>query len=265
MPEGQRRWLDLGELWAHRELLAMLALKDIQVRYRQTVAGAAWALLQPLLTMLVFSVIFGHFARMPSDGVPYPVFALAGLLPWQFFAAVVHNASASLVGQANLVTRIYFPRLLLPVSVLGAALVDLAIAILVLLVVMLAYGMPWQPGMLALPVLVLAASFTALGVGTLMAALTVSYRDFRFVVPFMLQIWLFASPVIYPPSLVPEGLRWLLYLNPMAGVIDGFRAAFLGRQLDAGAVALSLAVASAVFVLAIAYFRRVERRFADVI
>ncbi|MGD9583391.1 MAG: ABC transporter permease [Lysobacterales bacterium] len=259
------RMLDWRELWAYRELLWVLTARDIKVRYKQTVLGAAWAVLRPVLTMLIFSVVFGRLAKMPSDGVPYPVFVYAALLPWTFFAAAISTSGQSLVGSTHLVSKVYFPRLIIPLSSIGAGLVDLAISTGILLLLMLWYGVGWTANLLAAPLLLLAVIFTALGVGTLLSALTVAYRDFTHITPFMVQIWMYVTPVVFPLSLVPEKWRWALYLNPMTGLVEGFRSAFLGRPFDLTGIALSAAMAVAIFLLGVAYFEKVERRFADII
>lgn len=265
--EPARGWrlLDLGELWAYRELLWVLTRRDVKVRYKQTVLGAAWAVIQPVTIMIVFSAVFGRLAGVPSEGYPYPVFVYAALLPWTFFANAVTASSHSLVGSAPLVTKTWFPRLLIPLASVGAGLVELAISTVILVLIMAWYGVAWTLGLLAAPLLVAGVVFTALGVGTWLAALTVAYRDFRHVVPFLVQVWMFVTPVIYPTGLVPESWRWLLVLNPMTGLVDGFRAAFLGRPFDLPALGVSALVAAAVFVVGVAYFERVERRFADII
>ena len=265
--EPRKGWraLDLQELWAYRELLFVLTMRDIKVRYKQTVLGFSWAIIQPAMMMLVFSVFFGGLAKMPSDGHPYPLFVYSGLLPWTFFQTAVGSASSSLLNSSHLVTKVYFPRLMIPLSAIGSGLADFLIATMVLFVLMAIYGGTFGLSLLLAPFLILGVVFIALGVGTFLAALTVSYRDFRYVVPFMLQFWMFATPVIYPASLVPEKWRMLLYLNPMAGMIEGFRAAFLGSTLNLGAVALSLATAALIFAVGVAYFEKVERRFADII
>jgi lipopolysaccharide transport system permease protein len=264
-PRRGWRSLDFKELWAYRELLWVLTLRDIKVRYKQTVLGVAWAVIQPVMTMIVFSIFFGRLARMPSDGFPYPVFVYAALLPWTFFANAVVGSANSLVGSANLISKVYFPRLIIPLSSVGAGLVDFAISAVILLVMMLVYGVGWSVNLLLAPALVLAVIFTALGVGTLLSALTVAYRDFRYVVPFLIQLWMFVTPVVYPASLVPERWQWLFYLNPMAGLIEGFRAAFLGRPFDVVGLSISFTVAVAFFLAGILYFEKVERRFADII
>ena len=256
---------NLRELWAYRELLWVLAARDIKVRYKQTVLGVLWALIQPLASMMIFTLIFGRLAKMPSDGYPYPVFVFAALLPWTFFASSVSTASESVVGSAQVVSKVYFPRLIIPLSSVGAGLVDFAVSSVVLLAMLAYYQVGWSINLLAAPVLVAAVIFTSLGVGTLIAALNVSYRDFRYVVPFLVQFWMFATPVVYPVSLIPERWQWVLYLNPMAGLIDGFRACFLGRAFDPAGIAISAAMAMLFFAAGIIYFGRVERRFADVI
>lgn len=259
------RALDLGELWRFRELLWVLTERDIRVRYKQTVLGCAWAVIQPVMMMVVFSIFFGTLARMPADGLPYPIFVYAGLLPWTFFANSISSASGSLVGSSNLVSKVYFPRLVIPLSSAGSCLADFAIAVVVLLLMMLWYGVGWSWNLAFAPLLVAGTIFIALGVGIFLAALTVAYRDFRYVVPFMVQFWMFATPVVYPASLVPAEWRWLLFLNPMAGFIEGFRSAFLDRPFDWLAIGISMSVAIGVFAAGVAYFERVERRFADII
>lgn len=264
-PRRGFRLLDLRELWAYRELLWVLTARDVKVRYKQTVLGAAWAILRPVLTMVIFSVVFGTLARLPSDGLPYPIFVFAALLPWTFFATAVGASGQSLVGSANLVSKVYFPRLIIPLASVGTALVDLLIATGILLAMMAWYGVGWTSNLLAAPLLLIGLVVAALGVGTLLSALTVAYRDFTHITPFLLQIWMYVTPVIYPVSIVPERWQWLLYLNPMTGLIEAFRSAFLGRPFDWAGIGLSCAVALVVFLVAIAYFERVERRFADIV
>ena len=265
--EPSRGWraVDLGELWAYRELIWVLTVRDVKVRYKQTVLGVTWAVIQPVLTMVVFSIFFGRLAKIPSDGYPYPVFVYAALLPWLFFAGSVSQSAGSLVGSAHLVSKVYFPRLIIPIAGIGVGLVDLAISTCVLLVVMVVYGVGFGAHLLLAPLLLIAVVLTALGVGIGLCALNVAYRDFRYVVPFMIQIWLFLTPVVYPVTMVPERWHWLIFLNPMSGIIEGFRAAFLGKPFDLGALGISAMVAVAMFVAGVAYFERVERRFADII
>ena len=243
----------------------MLTARDVKVRYKQTVLGAGWAIIQPFMTMVVFSIIFGGFAKMPSDGFPYPVFVYAGLLPWTFFASSLTRSGSSVVSSAHLISKVYFPRVIIPLSSVGADIVDLAISTTVLLVIMLYFGVAWSLNLLAAPLLLVLVAFMALGVGTLISALNVAYRDFGFLTPFLVQLWMFATPVIYPASLVPEKWRWLLYLNPMAGIIEGFRSAFLGRPFDLWPIGLSLLMAIFLFLTGVLYFEKVERRFADII
>lgn len=263
-PKGWRM-LDWRELWAYRELLWVLAARDVAVRYKQAVLGAAWAIIRPFTTMVIFSVVFGQFAKMPSDGYPYPVFVYAGLLPWTFFAGSIAASGQSLVGSAHLVSKVYFPRLLIPLASAGAGLIDLLISTAILLLMMVWYGVDWSWHLAAAPILLVAVVFTALGIGTLLSALTVQYRDFAHLTPFILQIWMYVTPVIFPVSLVPERWRWSLYLNPMTGLVEGFRSAFLARPFDLVGLGISFTVAIGIFALGVAYFEKVERRFADII
>jgi lipopolysaccharide transport system permease protein len=264
-PHRGWRWIDFGELWAYRELLFVLTMRDIKVRYKQTAIGAAWAILQPFMTMVVFTIFFGQLAKMPSDGYPYPVFVYSALVPWTFFANAITSASSSLVGSAHLVSKVYFPRLIIPLAAVVVGIVDFVIATSIVLAMMLLYGVSWTINLLITPMLLLATAFTALGAGTCLSALTVAYRDFRYVVPFMVQLWMFVTPVVYPASLVPLQWRWLFYLNPMSGLIEGFRSAFLGKAFDCAGLAFSAVIAVALLIAGLAYFKRVERRFADVI
>ena len=265
-PAGAWPGFDLPELWRYRGLLFFLVWREIKVRYAQTVLGAAWAVLQPLLTTVVFTVIFGWFAKLPSDGVPYPLFALAALVPWTYFNTAVSGASNSLVANTSLVTKVYFPRLVIPGASVLAALLDLIVSLLALLALMLVYRMiPSLGKAMLLPLSVLVMLLTAAGVGCWLSALNIQYRDVRYVVPFLLQLWMYASPVVYSLSLVPQPYRLAYSLNPMAGAIAGFRSALLGTGgptvTEFGA---SLGVACLVFVGGAAYFRRTERVFADV-
>lgn len=259
------RMLDWRELWAYRELLWVLTARDVKVRYKQTVLGAAWAIIRPFTTMVIFSVVFGQLAKMPSDGYPYPVFVYAALLPWTFFSNAVTTSGQSLVGSAHLVSKVYFPRLIIPLASAGSGLIDLLISTGILLLMMQWYGLGWSWNLLAAPFLLAAVVFAALGVGTLLSAMTVSYRDFTHIMPFLVQVWLYVTPVIFPVSLVPARWQWVLYLNPMTGLVEGFRAAFLGKPFDVPGLCVSIAVAVALFAMGVAYFERVERRFADII
>lgn len=259
------RMLDWRELWAYRELLWVLTARDVKVRYKQTVLGAAWAIIRPFTTMVIFSVVFGQLAKMPSDGYPYPVFVYAALLPWTFFSNAVTTSGQSLVGSAHLVSKVYFPRLIIPLASAGSGLIDLLISTGILLLMMQWYGLGWSWNLLAAPFLLAAVVFAALGVGTLLSAMTVSYRDFTHIMPFLVQVWMYVTPVIFPVSLVPARWQWVLYLNPMTGLVEGFRAAFLGKPFDVPGLCVSIAVAVALFAMGVAYFERVERRFADII
>jgi lipopolysaccharide transport system permease protein len=258
--------LHLGELWEYRDLLRLLAWRDIKVRYKQTALGAAWAVLQPLLTMAVFSLFFGKLAKIPSDGLPYPVFAFAALVPWGFFSTSLAQASNSLVGNANLIQKVYFPRLVVPISCAGSALVDMCIAFLVLLGFMVGYRIVPSIHAIWLPAFVVLALITSLGAGLWLSALNVRYRDVRYVVPFLLQFWLFATPIAYPSSLLHEPWRTVYGLNPMVGVVEGFRWALLDAKTAPGAIVAASALAAlTLLVTGALYFRRMEATFADVV
>ena len=261
------RVVDLGELWRYRELLYFLTLRDIKVRYKQTVLGAAWAILQPLATMLVFSLFFGRVAGNPSSNVPYSLFVLAGLVPWMFFSNAIAQAGQSVVGNQNLVTKIYFPRLMIPMGAVGAGLVDLAISFVMLMGMMLWFGMTPGWSFVLLPFLTFGLVIAALGVGTLLSALTVAYRDFRYAVPFLVQFWMFATPCIYLQTGVSVGpcLNRLLPLNPVYGLIANLRQAMLGGPIELYSLAVSTAVGIFFLIIGCLYFRRVERDFADII
>jgi lipopolysaccharide transport system permease protein len=257
----------LLDLWRHRELLYFLAWRDIKVRYRQTFLGVAWAILQPLTMMALFTIVFGRFTTLQNatGGIPYAPYALVGLVPWTFFAAAVNSSSQSIALNAQLVTKTSFPRFLIPLAAGSAALMDFlfAFAALLLLLVFYGIGFTWQAALV--PILIVGMLIAAFGVGSLFAALAVSYRDFRFIVPFLLQVWLFSSPVIYPASLVPDIWYWILLLNPLSGLIGGFRASLLSQPVPWAEVATALSLCVAWFVGGTIYFRRVERDFADVI
>jgi lipopolysaccharide transport system permease protein len=265
--EPSRGWRapDVRELRNYLELLWVLILRDIKVRYKQTVLGAAWVILRPLLGTLVFTLVFGVMARIPSDGYPYAIFVYSALLPWNFFAGAVGAAGSSLVGSSGLIGKVYFPRLIIPAASVGSGLLDLAVSSVFLLVLMPLFGVGWSANLLAVPFLAVAVLFFALGVGTLFSALIVAYRDFSAVMVFLLQIWMFATPVVYPSSLVPERWRILLHLNPMAALVEGFRSAFLGKPFDGVGLSVSVALALVVFAGGVAYFGKVEGRFADII
>ena len=258
--------LRLNELWEYRELLYFLVWRDIKVRYKQTALGAAWAIIQPFFTMVVFSIFFGRLAGIPSDGVPYPIFAYCALLPWQLFSHAMAESGNSLVVNQNLITKVYFPRLVIPMAPVLAGLVDFGIAFLVLLGMMVYYGMAPTMAVVTLPLFILLAVATALAVGLWLSALNVQYRDVRYTIPFLTQFWLFSTPIAYPSSLVPEGWRVLYGLNPMAGVVEGFRWALLGTENAPGPMlAVSVAVVVALLVGGLYYFRRMEKTFADVV
>ncbi len=258
--------LDLDSVWHYRELLYFLVWRDVLTRYKQTVIGAAWVILQPLITMLLFTLIFSRLAKMPSDGIPYPVFAYTALLPWSYFAQALARTSNSVVGSSNLVTKIYFPRLLIPIAASIAPVVDLIFSFLVLLVLMVWFKIVPTWGLLSLPLFLGLAVITALAVGLWSSALNVKYRDVGSIVPFVAQIWMYASPVVYPVSMVPEQWRLLYSLNPMVGVIEGFRWALLGTETpDFASMAASAFVVTVLFAGGIVYFKKMEQSFADVI
>ena len=258
--------LNLRELWEYRDLLVFLAWRDITVRYKQTLLGAAWAIIQPLFSMVVFTIFFGRLAGIPSDGTAYPVFTYVALLPWQYFAAAMTQSSNSLVGSSTLLTKVYFPRLVIPLSAVLPPLVDFAIALVVLLGLMVGYRVAPTVNVVLLPAFLLVAVVAALGVGLWLSALNVPYRDVRYAVPFLVQFWMFASPVVYGSGLVPAEWRVLYGLNPMTGVIEGFRWALLGTGPGPGAMtAVSVASALLLLLSGLAYFRRMERTFADVV
>jgi lipopolysaccharide transport system permease protein len=265
--EGGRKWigLDLRALWLHRDLFWFLAWRDVKVRYKQTALGIAWAVLQPVLTMVVFTAIFGKLARVPSEGLPYPIFVYAGLLPWNFFNSAVTNSSNSLVGNAALITKVYFPRLVIPGSAVAAALVDFGIASLILAAMMAWYGVAVTWSILMVLPLAVMTTLTALGVGLWTSTLNVKYRDVRYALPFVLQIWLYVTPVIYPLSFIPPRWRWMLLLNPMSGLTQGFRAALFGSSFPWKSAAISSAMVLLILTGGVLYFRRMEREFADII
>ncbi|MCM8811682.1 MAG: ABC transporter permease [Candidatus Omnitrophica bacterium] len=256
----------LKELWSGRELLYFLVWRDIKVRYKQTALGAAWAVLQPFLTMVVFSIFFGQLAKVPSDGIPYPIFAYCALLPWQLFAFALTESSNSLVANQNLVTKVYFPRMLIPIAAVVAGLVDFMIAFVILIGMMFFYGTTPTPSAVALPLFVVMVLMAAFAIGIWLSALNVKYRDVRYTIPFLTQLWLFLTPIAYPASLVPDVWRPLLGLNPMAGVVEGFRWALLGTTQGPGPLLwVSIVVVLILLVSGIFYFKRTEKFFADII
>lgn len=266
--EPKTGWVpvDFREIWNYRELLYFLTKRDIKVRYKQTVLGGLWAVIQPAFTMLVFTLFFGRLAKMPSDGLPYPIFVYAGLLPWTYFANAVSASGNSLVGSSNLITKVYFPRIVVPASAALAGLLDFFIALFVLAALMIWYQVLPGPGIFLFPFLVALTFLCAVGAGLWLSALNVQYRDIRYAIPFLVQVWMFVSPVIYPVSLVHGNYQWLLALNPMGGVIHAYRAALLGHQpIDWGLLGLSTLIILALFLGGLYYFRRMEKEFADVV
>jgi len=257
--------LNLSELWYYRELLYLLTLRDIKVRYKQTLMGLAWVIIQPLTTMLIFTLVFNRFVRVDTRPMPYPLFAFSGLLPWLFFANAVTNSASSLVLNAHLVTKVYFPRMFIPAATVGTGLVDLAISFVLLIAFALYYGTVWTWSVLLLPVFIMLMALFALGVGLVFSSLTVKYRDLRHALPFLIQIWMFASPVIYPASIVPEKWRWLLLVNPIAAMLEGFRAALTGSSFNWPHIGLAAGIILTLLILSLYIFRRAEDNFADVI
>lgn len=265
-PKSGWRGLDLGELWRYRELAWFLAVRDIKLRYKQTALGIAWAVLQPLFTMILFSIFFGRLGGIPSDGIPYPLFALCALLPWQLFAYALTQSSNSLVNEQRVITKVYFPRLLVPISSVLSGLVDFGVAFVLLFVMMAWYGVMPGWAVFTVPLFVILSVAAALAVGLWLAALNVQYRDFRYTIPFLTQFWMFASPVAYPSSIVPEPWRLVYGLNPMAGVIEGFRWALLNKADPSwGLLGTSTAAVAVLLIGGVFYFRRMEKTFADVV
>lgn len=266
--QPSRGWaaLRLADLWAYRELVYFLTWRDVKVRYKQTVLGAAWAILQPLLTMLIFSLFFGKLAHVPSDGIPYPLFTLAGLVPWTFFSNGLTQASNSLVGNANLITKVYFPRLVAPLATVLAGVIDVILACGVLLAMMAFYRVAPSPSIVWLPLVLLLVVVVALGTGLWLSAMNVQFRDVRYVVPFLAQLWLFATPIAYPSSLLRQPWRTVYAINPMVGAVETFRwCVFHGSTAPVAQAAVSTAIAVAVLVTGAMYFRRMERTFADIV
>jgi lipopolysaccharide transport system permease protein len=266
--EPSRGWtsLKLYELWEYRELLYFLVWRDVKVRYKQTTLGVAWAIIQPVTTMVVFSLFFGRLAKIPSDGVPYPVFSLAALVPWSLFSNGLQQVSSSLVDSSNLIKKVYFPRLAVPVGALLSGMVDFVIAFVVLLLIMFHYGLHPAGNVLFFPLFILLALVTSLGSGLWLSALNVQYRDVRYVVPFMIQLWLFATPIVYPSTMLPEPWRTMYGINPMAGVIEGSRWALLGTDTAPGPIiVVSVLAALALLVSGAFYFRKMEKTFADIL
>jgi len=258
--------LNLRELIRYRELLYFLAWRDIKIRYKQTILGASWAILQPLFTMIVFTIFFGKMAKIPSEGVPYPIFSYAGLLPWTYFSNAVSLSGNSLIGSSNLITKVYFPRLYVPMGSTLAGLVDYVIALTVLVGMMIWYRFAPRVEMLLIPIIMLLCLLASTGVGMWLSAMNVKYRDIKYAIPFLIQLWLFATPVIYPTSMLSEKYKWLMTLNPMTGVIEAHRAMILGNNsIDWLALAISSGIIIFIFITGASYFKRMERYFADLI
>jgi lipopolysaccharide transport system permease protein len=262
-----KKWIpvNLRELWNYRELLSSFTWRDIKIRYKQTALGFLWAIIQPLFMMIIFTVFFGRLAKIPSDGIPYPLFVLAALLPWTLFAEGITRSTSSMITNANIMTKVYFPRLIMPFSGVLSPLVDFVFSFSILIVMMALYGFVPTPNILFLPLFILLALATSLGLGLWLSALNVQYRDFQYTIPFMIQLGLFASPVVYPASLVPESVRFLYGLNPMAGVIEGFRWALLGAEMPGAMILVSVGVVVVLLVSGAFYFRKMEQYYADVV
>lgn len=265
--EANHAWsaIDFSELWSFRELLYFLTWRDIKVRYKQTALGVAWAILQPLITMLVFTLFFGRLAGVPSDNLPYPVFAYAGLLAWTFFANAISTSGNSLVNSTHLITKVYFPRIIIPSAAIAAGLVDFAIAFGIMVVLMAYYRVALTWNIVMFPVVVILITLLALGMGMWLSALNVKYRDIRFALPFIVQLWMFVSPVIYPASFLPEKFRWLLSINPMTGLIEGYRSSLLGLPFNWTSLAASAGITVILLIYSSYSFRRMEKSFADII
>jgi lipopolysaccharide transport system permease protein len=269
--EAKRAWvaLDLRQIWQYRELLYFLTWRDVKVRYRQTLLGAAWAIIQPLFIMLIFTLFFGKLAKVPSDGIPYPLFAYAGLMPWMFFSGAIANSANSLVGNAHLVSKVYFPRMIIPGASVLAGCIDFAMAFVILLALMVWYQVPTGAGVVILPVLFVLVAILSLGVGMWLAALNVKYRDIRHAIPFLIQVWMFVTPIIYPASILPPQYRVFYAINPMAGIIEAFRVALFGEMYGTRFDWLSLGISASVALGTLAYaaydFGRMENTFADLI
>ncbi len=265
--EPRRRSLaiNLHDLWQYRDLIYILTLRDIKVRYKQTVLGILWAIIQPLFMMIIFTLFFGRLAGIPSDGIPYPLFAYAGLLPWTFFSNALNSSGNSLVGNSSLITKVYFPRMIIPIAAVGSGLLDFVIAFGLLVLLMLYYGIGFSPNVLILPILALLTALLAIGVGMWMSALNVKYRDIRYALPFLIQLWMFATPIIYPSSLIPDKWRWLFTINPLTGLIEGYRSAIFGKPFDLVSLGISIFIIFVVLIYSAYAFRQMERSFADIV
>ena len=265
--EARRRSLavNLRDLWQFRDLFYILTLRDIKVRYKQTALGILWVIIQPLFMMIIFTVLFGRFAAMPSDGIPYPIFFYSGLLPWIFFSASVNNSGNSLVGNSSLITKVYFPRMIIPIAAVGSGLIDFAVSFGLLVILMLYYGIGFSVNILMLPPLTFLTALLAASVGLGVSALNVKYRDVRHALPFLIQVWMFVTPVIYPSSLIPEKWRWLSKINPLSGLIEAYRSAIFGKPFDFLSLSISIIVIFVLLIYSVRTFRQMERSFADII
>jgi homopolymeric O-antigen transport system permease protein len=264
-PSHKWNLINLKDIWAYRELLFFLTWRDVKVRYKQTLLGAAWAILQPLFMMIIFTIFFGRLAGVDTHGIPYPIFSLGALVPWTFFANTITASGNSLVGSAHLITKVYFPRLIVPAAAMTAGLVDFVLAFVLLVVMMIYYRVPVTAQVLFLPVLVLLTALFGLGVGTWMSALNVKYRDVRFALPFLIQLWLFVSSVIVPSTAIPAKYRWILLFNPMSGIIEGYRAALFGTPFDWPAIGAAAILTILMLFYSVYSFGKAERSFADII
>lgn len=257
--------LNLHDLWQYRDLLYILTLRDVKVRYKQTILGVLWAVIQPFFMMIIFTLFFGRLAGIPSDGIPYPLFAYAGLLPWTFFSNAVNSSGNSLVGNSSLITKVYFPRMIIPIAAVGSGLIDFLISFGLLALLMLYYGIGFSSNIVMLPILTLLTALLAIDIGMWMSALNVKYRDVRYALPFLIQLWMFATPIIYPSSLIPDEWRWLFIINPLTGLIEGYRSAIFGTPFDFVGIGVSVFVAFAALIYSAYTFRQMERSFADLV
>ncbi len=264
-PRRRSLLINLRDLWQYRDLLYILTLRDIKVRYKQTVLGILWAIIQPLFMMIIFTLFFGKLAKIPSDGIPYPLFAYAGLLPWTFFSNALNSSGNSLVGNSSLITKVYFPRMIIPIAAVGSGLLDFVISFGLLVLLMLYYGVGFSPNILMLPILTLLTALLTIGIGMWMSALNVKYRDVRYALPFLIQLWMFATPIIYPSSLIPEKWRWLFRINPLTGLIEGYRSAIFGKPFDLMGLGISIFFIFIVLIYSAYTFRQMERSFADIV
>ncbi|OLE55859.1 MAG: phosphate ABC transporter permease [Acidobacteria bacterium 13_1_20CM_3_53_8] len=266
--EPSRSWvaINIRDLWVYRELLYFLTWRDIKVRYKQTVLGAAWAIIQPLFAMIIFTLFFGKLAGIASDNIPYPIFAYSGLLPWTFLSAAINNSSNSLIGtDSRLITKVYFPRMIIPCAAVSAGLIDLAIASLILFGMLAYYHIAITASLLLLPFIIVLLTLLAIGIGMWTSALNVKYRDVRYALPFFIQLWMFSSPIIYPSSLIPQKWRWLYNLNPLVGIVEAFRDSFFGKEINWSALAISTVITLTILISSAYAFRRLEKSFADIL